>query len=168
MVRPLPASVLGEWTGTVCVNVSGLSRVGCCCSQAMMRSARAFPNSGSGTGPFFCQGLRHGDQLPRHHVLDLAVCWSAYAIAGSRTGRTIPLMVTPAVRQNAVALTREVFGLSERRHVPSSALRGGSCAIGRGARMTRRSDSAYGNWRPSGGASGFGVLASCWPARASP
>lgn len=28
---------------TVCVNVSGLSRVGCCCSQAMMRCAHAVP-----------------------------------------------------------------------------------------------------------------------------
>lgn len=30
-------------TISVCVNVSGLSRVGCGCSQAMMRSARAVP-----------------------------------------------------------------------------------------------------------------------------
>ena len=29
------------WRLTVCVNVSGLSRVSCCCSQAMMRSAHA-------------------------------------------------------------------------------------------------------------------------------
>jgi len=57
MVRPVPARVLGEWTGTVCVNVSGLSRVGCCCSQAMMRSARAFPNNGAGTWPVFFTGL---------------------------------------------------------------------------------------------------------------
>ena len=36
-------SVQGSWTrhDDSCVNVSGLSRVGCCCSQAMMRSARA-------------------------------------------------------------------------------------------------------------------------------
>jgi putative transposase len=27
----------------VCTNVSGLLQVGCCCSQAMMRSARAVP-----------------------------------------------------------------------------------------------------------------------------
>ena len=35
-------SVQGSWTrhDDSCVNVSGLSRVGCCCSQAMMRSAR--------------------------------------------------------------------------------------------------------------------------------
>ena len=35
-------SVQGSWTrhGDSCVNVSGLSRVDCCCSQAMMRSAR--------------------------------------------------------------------------------------------------------------------------------
>lgn len=32
------------WRLTVRVNVSGLSRVGCCCSQAMMRSAHAVPN----------------------------------------------------------------------------------------------------------------------------
>ena len=28
----------------VCANVSGLSRMDCCCSQAMMRSARVVPN----------------------------------------------------------------------------------------------------------------------------
>ena len=35
-------SVRGTWTDNddSCVNVSGLSRVDCCCSQAMMRSAR--------------------------------------------------------------------------------------------------------------------------------
>ena len=35
-------SVQGTWTDNddSCVNVSGLSRVDCCCSQAMMRSAR--------------------------------------------------------------------------------------------------------------------------------
>ena len=35
-------SVQGSWTrhDDSCVNVSGLSRVDCCCSQAMMRSAR--------------------------------------------------------------------------------------------------------------------------------
>ena len=31
----------GVSDGSVCINVSGLSRVSCCCSQAMMRSARA-------------------------------------------------------------------------------------------------------------------------------
>ncbi len=34
---------LNDLTTTVCLNVSGLSRVSCCCSQAMMRSARAVP-----------------------------------------------------------------------------------------------------------------------------
>ena len=38
-------SVQGTWTDNddSCVNVSGLSRVDCCCSQAMMRSARIVP-----------------------------------------------------------------------------------------------------------------------------
>ena len=40
MVRPVRARFLDVPTTTVCVNVSGLSRVDCCCSQAMMRSAR--------------------------------------------------------------------------------------------------------------------------------
>ena len=40
MVRPVRASLVDDPTSTVCLNVSGLSRVGCCCSQAMMRSAR--------------------------------------------------------------------------------------------------------------------------------
>jgi len=40
MVRPVRASLADDPTSTVCLNVSGLSRVGCCCSQAMMRSAR--------------------------------------------------------------------------------------------------------------------------------
>ena len=35
-------------TRAVCTNVSGLSRVGCCCSQAMMRSARRVPNKWDG------------------------------------------------------------------------------------------------------------------------
>ena len=38
----------------VCVNVSGLSRVDCCCSQAMMRCARVVPNkSCEHEGSFF-------------------------------------------------------------------------------------------------------------------
>ena len=43
MVRSVRARLLGLETSTVCLNVSGLSRVGCCCSQAMMRYARAVP-----------------------------------------------------------------------------------------------------------------------------
>jgi len=35
-------------TKAVCTNVSGLSRVGCGCSQAMMRSARIVPNKWTG------------------------------------------------------------------------------------------------------------------------
>jgi putative transposase len=38
---PRPCKVFGRNDDDSCVNVSGLSRVGCCCSQAMMRSARA-------------------------------------------------------------------------------------------------------------------------------
>jgi putative transposase len=37
---PRPCKVLGRNDEDSCVNVSGLSRVGCGCSQAMMRSAR--------------------------------------------------------------------------------------------------------------------------------
>jgi len=40
MVRPVRARFLDDPTSTVCLNVSGLSRVDCGCSQAMMRSAR--------------------------------------------------------------------------------------------------------------------------------
>lgn len=43
-------------TKAVCTNVSGLSRVGCGCSQAMMRSARIVPNKWTGLEhPFFCR-----------------------------------------------------------------------------------------------------------------
>ena len=35
-----PCKVFGHDNGDSCVNVSGLWRVDCCCSQAMMRSAR--------------------------------------------------------------------------------------------------------------------------------
>ena len=37
---PRPCKVLGRDDDDSCVKVSGLSRVDCCCSQAMMRSAR--------------------------------------------------------------------------------------------------------------------------------
>jgi transposase len=44
----------GLLSGAVCVNVSGLSRVDCCCSQAMMRCARIVPNKSYGhESPFF-------------------------------------------------------------------------------------------------------------------
>jgi putative transposase len=40
--RLTAASVQGPWRDDEdsCINVSGLSRASCCCSQAMMRSAR--------------------------------------------------------------------------------------------------------------------------------
>lgn len=51
-----------------CINVSGLSRVDCGCSQAMMRSAHAVPNKWfRHEARFFAQGLRHADPLFRHH-----------------------------------------------------------------------------------------------------
>jgi len=54
-------------TKAVCTNVSGLSRVGCGCSQAMMRSARIVPNKWTGLEhPFFLSGLRCVDRLFRH------------------------------------------------------------------------------------------------------
>ena len=43
MVRPVRARDVNRMPRAVCVNVSGLSRVGCGCSQAMMRSARVVP-----------------------------------------------------------------------------------------------------------------------------
>lgn len=54
-------------TKAVCTNVSGLSRVGCGCSQAMMRSARTVPNKWTGfEHPLFWSGLRCADRLFRH------------------------------------------------------------------------------------------------------
>lgn len=54
-------------TKAVCTNVSGLSRVGCGCSQAMMRSARNVPNKWNGLEhPLFFSGLRCVDRLFRH------------------------------------------------------------------------------------------------------
>jgi transposase-like protein len=45
-------------TKAVCTNVSGLSRVDCGCSQAMMRSARTVPNKWTGLEhPLFLLGL---------------------------------------------------------------------------------------------------------------
>lgn len=45
MVRPVRARVRNSKNNaSSCINVSGLSRVDCCCSQAMMRSAHAVPN----------------------------------------------------------------------------------------------------------------------------
>jgi hypothetical protein len=41
MVRPVRARAVIALTIPVCINVSGLLQVDCCCSQAMMRSARA-------------------------------------------------------------------------------------------------------------------------------
>lgn len=54
-------------TKAVCTNVPGLSRVGCGCSQAMMRSARIVPNKWTGLEhPLFLSGLRCVDRLFRH------------------------------------------------------------------------------------------------------
>jgi putative transposase len=44
MVRPGVARSFVLLSEAACVNVSGLSRVSCCCSQAMMRCARIGPN----------------------------------------------------------------------------------------------------------------------------
>jgi hypothetical protein len=43
MTCPARARVLVVLTAAVRLNVSGLSRASCCCSQAMMRSARIVP-----------------------------------------------------------------------------------------------------------------------------
>ena len=43
MVRPGVARSFVLLSEAACVNVSGLSRVSCCCSQAMMRCARIVP-----------------------------------------------------------------------------------------------------------------------------
>jgi hypothetical protein len=68
MVRPVRARVRDIVDDdSSCINVSGLSRVDCCCSQAMMRSAHAVPNKWFGhEARFFAQGLRHADPLFRH------------------------------------------------------------------------------------------------------
>lgn len=67
MVRPVRARVRDiADDDSSCINVSGLSRVDCCCSQAMMRSAHAVPNKWFGhEARFFVQGLRHADPLFR-------------------------------------------------------------------------------------------------------
>ena len=44
MVRPGVARSFVLLSEAACVNVSGLSQVSCCCSQAMMRCARIVPN----------------------------------------------------------------------------------------------------------------------------
>ena len=69
MVRPVRARGLDIVNDDFsCINVSGLSRVDCCCSQAMMRSAHAVPDKRFGhEARFFVQGLRHADPLFRHH-----------------------------------------------------------------------------------------------------
>ena len=68
MIRPVRARVRDiADDDSSCINVSGLSRVDCCCSQAMMRSAHAVPNKWFGhEARFFAQGLRHADPLFRH------------------------------------------------------------------------------------------------------
>jgi hypothetical protein len=73
MVRSVFARLLCLTTSTVCVNVSGLSRVGCGCSQVMMRSARFVPRYYlRARGPVSRKGLRSADQLSRHHYSNLA------------------------------------------------------------------------------------------------
>jgi putative transposase len=69
MVRPVRARVRDIANDdSSCINVSGLSRVGCGCNQAMMRSAHAVPNKWFGhEARFFAQDLRHVDPLFRHH-----------------------------------------------------------------------------------------------------
>lgn len=59
MVRPVRARVRDiADDDSSCINVSGLSRVDCCCSQAMMRSAHAVPNKWFGhKARFFCTEL---------------------------------------------------------------------------------------------------------------
>lgn len=65
---PRPCKGRVRLDDAVCLNVSGLSRVDRCCGQAMMRSARVVPKKWFGQeARFFAQGLRHVDQLFRHH-----------------------------------------------------------------------------------------------------
>ncbi len=86
MVRPVHArgrDAVGD--GSSCLNLSGLSQVDCCCSQAMMRSAHAVPNKWFGhEARFFAQGLRRADPLFRHHSSRaLQSSWKPQAKAGS-------------------------------------------------------------------------------------
>ena len=60
---------------SVCITVSGLSRVGCCCSQAMMRSARAVLNNCFGHEPALLHRA-YGAPMDRLVITlpNLAVC----------------------------------------------------------------------------------------------
>ena len=53
MTCPARARFVTVLTTAVRLNVSGLSRVGCCCSQAMMRSARTTGSAPFCFGPYY-------------------------------------------------------------------------------------------------------------------
>jgi hypothetical protein len=73
MVRSVFARLWFLTASTVCLNVSGLSRASCGCSQAMMRSARFVPKYfRRARGPVSPKGLRSADRLSRHHSPNLA------------------------------------------------------------------------------------------------
>ena len=72
---PRPCKVLGRDNDDSCVNVSGLSRVDCCCSQAMMRCARTVStNLLRAGGPLSRRTYGTPIELSRHHSSNLAIC----------------------------------------------------------------------------------------------
>ena len=74
MVRPGVARSFVLPSEAACVNVSGLSRVSCCCSQAMMRCARIVPNKWYEHKELdFLTGLTMRRSTVPTSVLDLAI-----------------------------------------------------------------------------------------------
>ena len=74
MVRPGVARSFVLLSEAACVNVSGLSRVSCCCSQAMMRCARIVPNKWYEHKELdFLTGLTTRRSTVPTSVLDLAI-----------------------------------------------------------------------------------------------
>ena len=85
MVRPGVARPFVLPSEAACVNVSGLSRVSCCCSQAMMRCARIVPKKWyEQEGLVFLTGLTMRRSTVPTSVLDLAISErDAQACAGA-------------------------------------------------------------------------------------
>ena len=74
MVRPGVARSFVLPSEAACVNVSGLSRASCCCSQAMMRCARIVPNKWYEHKELdFLTGLTMRRSTVPTSVLDLAI-----------------------------------------------------------------------------------------------
>ncbi len=86
MVRSVFARLWFLTTSAVCLNVSGLSRASCGCSQAVMRSARFVPKYfRQARGPVSPRALRSADRLSRHYSPNLAN--SVWVVSGGAEGR---------------------------------------------------------------------------------